>query len=26
LPAEEIGLFSLEPGEIWEETARLYVK
>lgn len=26
LPADEIGLFSLEPGEIWEETARLYVK
>lgn len=26
LPAEEIGLFSLQPGEIWEETARLYVK
>ncbi|GGA40336.1 aldose 1-epimerase [Paenibacillus physcomitrellae] len=26
LPAEEIGLFSLEPGEIWEETARFYVK
>lgn len=26
LPAEEIGLFSLEPGAIWEETARLYVK
>ncbi|WP_151734732.1 aldose 1-epimerase ['Paenibacillus yunnanensis' Narsing Rao et al. 2020] len=26
LPAEEIGLFSLAPGEYWEETARLYVK
>lgn len=26
LPADEIGLFSLEPGEIWEETARLYLK
>ncbi len=26
LPADEIGLFSLAPGEIWEETARLYVK
>jgi aldose 1-epimerase len=26
LPAEDIGLFSLAPGEIWEETARLYVK
>ncbi|AIQ12698.1 aldose 1-epimerase [Paenibacillus durus] len=26
LPAEEIGLFSLQPGEYWEETARLYVK
>ncbi|OXM13221.1 aldose 1-epimerase [Paenibacillus herberti] len=26
LPAEEIGLFSLEPGDIWEERARLYVK
>jgi len=26
LPADEIGLFSLEPGEIWEESARLYVK
>jgi aldose 1-epimerase len=26
LPAEEIGLFSLQPGEIWEENARLYVK
>jgi aldose 1-epimerase len=25
LPAEEIGLFGLEPGEIWEETSRLYV-
>ena len=25
LPAEEIGLFGLEPGEIWEERARLYV-
>lgn len=26
LPAEEIGLFSLKAGEIWEETARLYLK
>ncbi|WP_339159576.1 aldose 1-epimerase [Paenibacillus sp. FSL W8-0186] len=26
LPADEIGLFSLAPGEIWEESARLYVK
>ncbi|WP_310549993.1 aldose 1-epimerase [Paenibacillus glufosinatiresistens] len=26
LPAEEIGLFGLEPGEYWEETARFYVK
>lgn len=26
LPAEEIGLFSLNPGEIWEETARFYTK
>jgi aldose 1-epimerase len=26
LPAEEIGLFGLEPGEIWEESARFYVK
>ncbi|MBB6692147.1 aldose 1-epimerase [Cohnella xylanilytica] len=25
-PAEEIGLFSLDPGDIWEETSRLYVK
>ncbi|MFD0712344.1 aldose 1-epimerase [Paenibacillus sp. GCM10027626] len=25
-PAEEVGLFSLEPGEIWEETGRFYVK
>jgi len=25
LPAEEIGLFGLEPGEIWEETCRLYL-
>ncbi|UVI28525.1 aldose 1-epimerase [Paenibacillus spongiae] len=25
-PAEEAGLFSLAPGEIWEETARFYVK
>lgn len=24
LPAEETGLVSLEPGEIWEETSRLY--
>lgn len=26
LPAEEIGLFSLKAGEIWEETSRFYVK
>ncbi|ASA21078.1 aldose 1-epimerase [Paenibacillus donghaensis] len=26
LPAEEIGLFSLSPGEYWEESSRLYVK
>ncbi|MBP2001214.1 aldose 1-epimerase [Paenibacillus shirakamiensis] len=26
LPAEEIGLFGLECGEIWEETARIYIK
>lgn len=26
LPAEEIGLFSLAPGEYWEATSRLYVK
>lgn len=26
LPAEEIGLFGLAPGEIWEETARIYLK
>ncbi|QYR23258.1 aldose 1-epimerase [Paenibacillus sp. sptzw28] len=26
LSADEIGLFSLAPGEIWEETGRLYVK
>ncbi|MCM3748400.1 aldose 1-epimerase [Paenibacillus pasadenensis] len=26
LPAEEIGLFSLGPGEIWQELGRLYVK
>lgn len=25
LPAEEIGLVTLEPGQIWEETSRLYV-
>ncbi|MFD0696976.1 aldose 1-epimerase [Paenibacillus sp. GCM10027628] len=25
LPAEQIGLVSLEPGEVWEETGRLYV-
>lgn len=25
LPAEQIGLVALEPGAIWEETARLYV-
>ncbi|RAP77656.1 aldose 1-epimerase [Paenibacillus montanisoli] len=26
MPADEIGLFSLAPGEIWEETGRLYVR
>jgi aldose 1-epimerase len=26
LPAEDIGLFALEPGEIWEETSRIYIK
>jgi aldose 1-epimerase len=26
LPADEIGLFSLKPGEFWEETSRFYVK
>ncbi|WP_338554812.1 aldose 1-epimerase [Paenibacillus sp. KS-LC4] len=26
LPADEIGLVSLEPNGIWEETSRLYVK
>lgn len=26
LPADEIGLFGLEPGEYWEESSRLYVK
>ncbi|AJY74077.1 aldose 1-epimerase [Paenibacillus beijingensis] len=26
LPADEIGLFSLAPGEIWEEVGRLYMK
>jgi aldose 1-epimerase len=26
LPADVTGLFGLEPGEIWEERARLYVK
>lgn len=26
LPADEIGLFGLAPGEIWEETARFYLK
>lgn len=26
LPADEIGLFGLQPGEYWEERARLYVK
>lgn len=26
LPSEQIGLFTLEPGEIWEETSRMYVK
>jgi aldose 1-epimerase len=26
LPAEQIGLLSLAPGEKWEETSRLYVK
>lgn len=26
MPAEEVGCFSLQPNEIWEETSRLYVK
>ncbi|WP_410769332.1 aldose 1-epimerase [Fontibacillus sp. BL9] len=26
LPGDEIGLFGLAPGEIWEETARFYLK
>jgi len=26
VPAEQAGLFSLTPGEIWEETARFYVR
>ncbi|MGO4537464.1 aldose 1-epimerase [Paenibacillus sp. 2TAB19] len=26
LPADQIGLVSLEPGGIWEETSRLYVR
>ncbi|ANE45645.1 aldose epimerase [Paenibacillus swuensis] len=26
LPADDIGLFGLQPGEIWEETSRLYLK
>ncbi|WP_040951948.1 aldose 1-epimerase [Gorillibacterium massiliense] len=26
LPADQIGLFGLEAGEIWEETARFYLK
>ncbi|MBC8081297.1 MAG: aldose 1-epimerase [Gorillibacterium sp.] len=26
LPADQIGLFSLAPGEIWQELGRLYVK
>jgi aldose 1-epimerase len=26
LPADEIGLFSLAKGDIWEETSRLYIK
>ncbi|WP_199621650.1 aldose 1-epimerase [Paenibacillus alkalitolerans] len=26
LPPEEIGVFSLKPGEIWEETSRIYIK
>ncbi|MGF9696065.1 aldose 1-epimerase [Paenibacillus sp. MABNR03] len=26
LRSEEAGLFSLQPGEIWEETSRLYVR
>jgi aldose 1-epimerase len=26
LPGDDIGLFGLGPGEIWEETGRLYVK
>lgn len=26
LPNEEIGLIGIEPGDIWEETSRLYIK
>lgn len=26
LPADQIGLFGLEPEEIWEETSRIYLK
>ena len=26
LPADEIGLFGLAPGEIWEASSRLYLK
>lgn len=26
LPSEDIGLFSIEPGETWEEVARIYCK
>ena len=26
LPADDIGLFGLAPGEIWEATSRLYLK
>ncbi|GGH10807.1 aldose 1-epimerase [Paenibacillus segetis] len=26
LPADDIGLFSLDPGEIWEESSRWYVR
>lgn len=26
LPADDIGLFSLQPGEIWEESSRWYVR
>ncbi|EFU40227.1 Aldose 1-epimerase [Paenibacillus vortex V453] len=26
LPADDIGLFGLAPGDIWEATSRLYLK